>query len=65
MWMFLSSRLRTWVAFAVAIPVGRFFVHRFADSAQRRRPDARSTSALRRADSAVTALSQRRSRRRA
>jgi hypothetical protein len=65
MWAFLSTRLRTWLLFAIAIPVVRYVVHRFSESAQQRRPGARSTSLLGHADSAVTSLSSRRARRKA
>lgn len=65
MWMFLSRRLRTWVLLAIALPAARFLVHRVAVAADRRDPSARPARALRRADSAVTSLSARASRRRA
>jgi hypothetical protein len=64
MWAFFSRRLRTWLLFAIAVPVVRALVHKFASRAQRTRPTARSTSLLTKADSTVTSLSQRRSRRR-
>lgn len=60
MWAFFSSRLRTWLLFAIAIPIVRSLVHRFSRSAQRRRPRARSTSVLSRADSTLTSLANRR-----
>ncbi|HTT50723.1 MAG TPA: hypothetical protein VMH35_04930 [Streptosporangiaceae bacterium] len=61
MWVFLSRRLRTWLLIAVALPLARLLVHRLAVSADRH--DARSARLLRRADSAVTAASQRTGRR--
>ena len=57
MWAFLSRRLRTWLLVAIALPAARLLVHRLAVSADRR--DARSARLLRRADSAVTTVSQR------
>ncbi len=57
MWAFLSRRLRTWLLVAIALPTARLLVHRLAVSADRR--DARSARLLRRADSAVTTVSQR------
>jgi hypothetical protein len=30
MWAFFSSRLRTWLLFAIAIPIVRSLVHRFS-----------------------------------
>lgn len=38
MWVLLSSRLRAWALFAVAVPIVRFFLHRFSQSAQDTRP---------------------------
>lgn len=63
MWALFSSRLRTWVLFAFAIPIVRYLVHRFAESAQRRRPGARSTSVLSHADSTVASFANRPARR--
>ena len=57
MWVLLSARLRTWLLMVVALPLARLLVHRLAVSADRR--DARSARLLRRADSAVTTVSQR------
>lgn len=65
MWAFLSTRLRTWVLFAIAIPIVRYLVHRFSQSAQRKRPGARSTSLLTKADSTVSSFASRRERKRA
>jgi hypothetical protein len=53
----LSTRLRTWLLMAIMLPMTRSLVHRLAVSAERR--DARSARLLRRADSAVTTVSQR------
>lgn len=63
MWAFLSRRFRTWILFAIAIPVMRYVVHRITRFAQRRRPGARSTSLLTHADATVTSLAERRDRR--
>ena len=38
MWLLLSTRLRTWLLIAVALPLARTLVHRAAASTQRRRP---------------------------
>ena len=62
MWMFLSRRLRMWVLLTVALPLARALVHRLALAAERRDPAARTARALHRADSAVTAVSRRTSR---
>ena len=59
MWAFLSRRLRMWLLLAIALPLTRALVHRLALAAVRRDPAARTTKALFKADSAVTALSRR------
>lgn len=63
MWVFLSARLRTWVVLAVALPAARLLVHRLARAAERHDPSTRTARALHQADSAVTAVSRRASRR--
>jgi hypothetical protein len=63
MWMFLFRRLRVWVLLSIALPLARALVHRLALAADHRDPSARSARALRQADSAVTAVSRRASRR--
>jgi hypothetical protein len=63
MWVFLSARLRTWLLLAIALPLARLLVRRLAVAAERRDPSARTAKLLRRADSAVTAVSGRSSRR--
>jgi len=63
MWVFLSARLRTWLLLAIALPLARLLVHRLAVAAERRDPSARAAKLLRRADSAVTAVSGRSPRR--
>ena len=62
MWIFLSARLRTRLLLAIAVPMARLLVHRFAVAAERYDPSARTAKLLRRADSAVTAVSGRSSR---
>ena len=59
MWVFLSARLRAWLVLAVALPLARVLVHRLAVAAERHDPSARRAELLRRADSAVTAVSGR------
>jgi hypothetical protein len=63
MWVFLSRRLRNWLILAVALPIVRMVVHRLAVAARRRDPSARTARVLNQADSAVTAVSGRVSRR--
>jgi hypothetical protein len=63
MWVFLSARLRTWLLLAIALPLARLLVHRLAVAAERHDPAARGANLLRRADSAITAVSGRSSRR--
>jgi len=63
MWVFLSARLRTWLLLAIALPLARLLVHRLAVAAERHDPSARTAKLLRRADSTVTAVSGRSSRR--
>jgi len=62
MWVFLTARLRRWVLLAVALPLARLLVHRLALAADHHNPGARTARALRRADSAVTGVSRRTSR---
>lgn len=63
MWVFFSARLRRWLLLAITLPLARLLVHRLALAAERRDPSARTARALHHADSAVTAVSQRTSRR--
>jgi hypothetical protein len=63
MWAFLSRRLRMWVLLAVMLPLTRTLVHRLANAADRRDPRSRTARALHQADSTVTAVSRRASRR--
>jgi hypothetical protein len=62
MWVFLSARLRTWLLLAIALPLARLLVHRLAVAAERHDPSTRRAKLLRQADSAVTAVSGRSSR---
>ena len=62
MWVFLSARLRTWLLLAVALPLARLLVHRLAVAAERQDPSALRAKLLHRADSAMTAVSGRSSR---
>jgi hypothetical protein len=61
-WVFLFARLRRWLLMAVALPLARMLVHRLAVTDDDH--DARSAKLLHRADSAVSAVSRRDSRRR-
>ena len=63
MWAFFSRRLRMWLLLAIALPLTRTLVHRLALAAGRRDSSTRTAKALRQADSAVTAVSQRAARR--
>jgi hypothetical protein len=65
MWVFFTRRLRLWLLIAVALPLARAVVHRMALAAGQRDPSARTARVLRKADSAVTAASQRASRKKA
>ena len=62
MWVFFSRRLRVWLLLAVALPIARAVIHRLALATERRDPSARTAKVLHQADSAVTAVSQRTSR---
>jgi hypothetical protein len=61
MW-FLFKRLRRLILLAIALPLARMVVHRLALAAENRDPATRTARALRHADSAVTAVSRRTSR---
>lgn len=62
MWVFLSARLRAWLLLAIALPLARLLVRRLAVAAERHDPSARKAKLLHRADSAMTAVSGRSSR---
>ena len=59
MWVFFTRRLRMWLLLAVALPLARALVHRLALAADRRDPSTRTAKALHQADSAVTSVSRR------
>ena len=59
MWAFFSRRLRMWLLLAIALPLTRALVHLLALAAERRDPSTRTSKALLQADSAVTAVSRR------
>lgn len=63
MWALLSSRIRTWLVIAVAIPIARRLVRRASAAADRRDPNAGAAKVLRRADSVLSGLSRRLGRR--
>jgi hypothetical protein len=63
MWVFLFRRLRMWLLLTIALPLTRTLVHSLADAADRRDPRSRTARALHQADSTVTAVSRRASRR--
>ena len=65
MWLLISKKARTWLLLTVGLPLTRVAVHRLAVAADRHDQSARTTRALHKADSAVTAVSRRTSRRRA
>lgn len=61
MWVFLFGRVRRWVLLAIALPLARLVVRRLARAAERHDPSTRTARALHQADSAVSAISRRRS----
>jgi hypothetical protein len=63
MWVSLSARPRTLLLLAIALPLARLLAHRLAVATERHDPSGRRAKLLRRADSAVTAVSGRSSRR--
>jgi hypothetical protein len=62
MWLFLTKKFRTWVLLTVGLPLTRLAVHRLAEAADRHDESARTARALHKADSAITAVSRRTSR---
>ena len=62
MWFLLGRRLRRLILLAIAFPLARMVVHRLARAAEHRDPATRTARALHHADSAVTAVSRRASR---
>ena len=63
MWFFISKKFRTWLLLSVGLPLTRMAVHRLAVAADRHDETARTARALRKADSAMTTVSQHASRR--
>lgn len=59
MWVLLSSRLRTWLMLAVAVPVLRSILRRAATSADRRDPYSKSARGLRTLESGLSRLDRR------
>jgi hypothetical protein len=53
MWLLLSSRLRRWLLFAVALPAGRFVIHRVATRAAQRNTNRRTSRLARQTDDAL------------
>jgi len=62
-WVLLSSRLRTWLLLAVALPLFRAVIRRSSAAASRRNPGSPAAGALRSLDSGLGRLDRRRSRR--
>jgi hypothetical protein len=62
MWLFITKKFRTWLLLTVGLPLTRAAVHRLAVAADRHDESARTTRALRTADSAMTAVSRHASR---
>jgi len=58
MWLFISKKIRTWLLLTVGLPLTRWAVHRLATAADRHDESARTARALRKADSAMTAVSR-------
>jgi hypothetical protein len=65
MWLLITKKFRTWLLVTVGLPLTRLAVHRLAVAADRHDESARTTRALRKADSAMTAVSRHASRGRA
>jgi hypothetical protein len=58
-WVLLSSRIRTWLMLAVAVPILRAVLRRASASATRRDPNSTAARALRTADSGLSRLDRR------
>ena len=63
MWLLISKKIRTWLLLTVGLRLTRLAVHRLAVAADRHDESARTARALRKADSAMTAVSRHASRR--
>ena len=64
MWVLLSSRLRTWLLLAVALPLFRAVLRRSSAVASRRDPESAVAGALRKLESGLSRLDRRRRSRR-
>jgi hypothetical protein len=62
MWVFFTRRLRMWLLLAVVLPLARTLVHRLALAAEHHDPSTRTAKTLLQADSAVSAIARRASR---
>jgi hypothetical protein len=62
MWVFFTRRLRMWLLLAIVLPLAQTLVHRLAVAAERRNPSTRTAKTLLQADSAVSAVTRRLSR---
>lgn len=62
MWVFFTRRLRMWLLLAIVLPLAQTLVHRLALAAERRNPSTRTAKTLLQADSAVSAVARRLSR---
>jgi hypothetical protein len=63
-WVLLSSRLRTWLMLAVAVPLLRAVLRRASASAAQRDPGSRAARGLRTLESGLGRLDRRQRRRR-
>ena len=64
MWAFLSTRLRTWLLVAFAIPVVRLLLRRIAGAATRRNPASTTARLHNRTDTALANVRRRKRSRR-
>lgn len=60
MWALLSTRFRTWLLLAVALPLLRAILHRLATRAQTRSPGTTGTRLLTRAGATADRMAYRR-----
>jgi hypothetical protein len=58
-WVLLSSRLRTWLMLAIAVPILRTVLRRTSSSAARRNPDSSAARALRSVDAGLSRFDRR------
>jgi predicted metal-binding membrane protein len=64
MWVLLSSRLRTWLVLAIAVPLARAVLRRASASASRRDPNSTAARGLRSMEAGLSRLDRRGRRRR-